>query len=272
MASILSGLGAGGFSVFLVDRASLARSTTGRALYVEDFAAVQPGMWNDGVGSASRDCNIMFNGRPTLKLDPQGQVASGATNPGRTAATSGVVVKRRIHDGFRHKFGIEFWFRMSSTNLTAGTAFFSASIYNRDGTNAWHSRVYFNPNGNNQPMLAQILDGAATAAASGTPVYTTVATSVLQNGAGSHTYNPAGGGLDRAGGWHWCKLVADFTTKKYVSLQFDGETVVDLSAYSMDQTATTGFAGMHHSFEFSASTSTRPRYVHLANLVGTVED
>lgn len=253
------------------ERLGIARADTGRILYVEDFAAVQPGLWNDGKGSASRDCDVMFNGRPTLRLDNQGQINAGATNPGRTAATNGVVTKRRIHDGFRHRFGIEFWFRMTSTNLTAGTAFFSASIYNRDGTNAYHSRVYFNPNGNNQPMLAQVLDGAATAAASGTPVYTTVATSTLQNGAGSHTYVPTTGALDRAGGWHWAKLVADFQTKKYVSLQFDGETVVDLSGYDMDVTATTGFAGMHHSFEFSATTSTRPRYVNIADLVGTVE-
>lgn len=252
------------------ERLGIGRSGSGSVLYVEDFSAVQPGLWNDGLGSASRDCDIMFNGRPTLRLDPQGQVNSGATNPGRTAATSGVVVKRRIHDGFRHLYGIEFWFRMTSLNLTTNT-FFSASVYNRDGTNAYHSRVWFNPNGNNQPMLAQILDGAASATA-GSAVYATVATSVQQNGAGSHTFEPKSGRLDRAGGWHWAKLVANFATKKYVSLQFDGESLVDLSSYSMDVTASTGFAGMHHSFEFSASTSTRPRFVNVANMIGTVED
>jgi hypothetical protein len=269
-------IGAGGSSVYVVERLGLARSTTGRALYVEDFSAVQPGVWNDGVGSASRDCDIQFNGRPTLRLDPQGQTNGSATNPGRTAITTGVVVKRRIHDGFRHKYGLEVWFRLSSLNLTSN-ALPSLSIYNRDGTNAYHGRVWLNPNGNNVPMIAQILDGDATNAASGTTpsgaaTYTTVSTSVLQNGGGSHTFEPKSGRLDRAGGWHWVKLVVDFVTKKYVSVQIDGEALVDLSAYSMDTTTSTGFAGMHHSFEFSASTSTSPRFVNIANMVGTVED
>lgn len=256
-------------------RSAPTRSRTGQILYVEDFSAVQPGVWNDGVGTASRDCDIMLNGKPTLRLDPQGQTNGSATNPGRTANTGGVVAKRRIHDGFRHRFGVEFWFRMSSLSLTSN-AIFSASIYNRNGTNAYHGRVWLNPNGNNQPMLAQILDGTATGIASGTTpsaaaTYTTVSTSVSQNGAGSHTFEPKSGRVDRAGGWHWCKLVVDFATLKYVSIQFDGETLVDLSAYDLDNTTSTGFAGMHHSFEFSASTSTSPRFVNVANMVGTLE-
>jgi len=263
----------------LVDRAprsTPARDRRGELLYVEDFSGVQPGVWNDGLGSASRDCDIMFNGKPTLRLDPQGQTNGSATNPGRTANTGGVVVKRRLHDGFRHQFGMEFWFRFSSINLTSNTIF-SASIYNRDGTNAYHGRLWLNPNGNNQPMLVQLLDGAATNTASGTnpssaATYTTVVTSVLQNGAGSHTFEPKSGRLDRAGGWHWCKLVVDMATKKYVSVQVDGEAVVDCSSYLLDTTTSSGFAGMHHSFEFSASTSTAPRFVSIANMVGTVED
>lgn len=247
-----------------------ARSNLGRLLYVETFAAVQPGMWNDGVGSASRDCDIMFNGKPTLRLDPQGQTNGGATSPGRTAATGGVVVKRRIHDGFRHRFGMEFWFRMTSLNLTSNT-FFSASIYNRDGANAYHARAWFDPNGNNQPMLAKILDGDATAAAGGTATWATVSTSYSQNGAGSHTFEPKSGRLDRVGGWHWAKLVVDFTSRKYVSLQFDGEQPVRLGGYSMDVTSSSGFAGLHHSFEFSATTSTAPRFVNVANVVVTQE-
>lgn len=247
------------------------RNVSGRVLYVEDFAPIQPGIWNDGVGSASRDCDIMFSGKPSLRLDPQGQINGSATNPGRTAATSGVIVKRRLHDGYRHRFGLEFWFRMSSLNLTSN-AFFSMSMYNRDGTNAHHARVWFDPNGNNQPMIAKILDGAATAAAGGTATYPAAVTSVVQNGAGSHSFEPKSGRLDRAGGWHWAKLVVDFRTKKYVSLQFDGEAGADLSSYDMDTTSSAGFAGMHHSFEFSSSTSTQPRFVNIANMVGTVED
>lgn len=248
---------------------------SGRVLYVEDFRSPAVGIWNDGVGSASRDTDIMFGGLPTLRLDPQGQ-STPNTNPARTAATAGVVVKRRIHDGFRERYGVECWFRFTSTNLTSNT-YFSMSIYNRNGTQAVHSRVWLDPNGNNQPLVARILDGAATAAVSGTTAtgaatYTAVLTSVLQNGAGSHTFYPASGRVDRAGGWHYVKMVTDFATQKYVSLQVDGEDIVDLSGYSMDVTDSTGFAGMHHSFELSASTTTRPRWVNVAHVVGTVED
>lgn len=256
-------------------RSVATRAVGGRLLYVEDFCGVQPGMWNDAVGNASRDCDIMFNGRPTLRLDTAGQANGGAVSPGRTTATSGVVVKRRLHDGFRHRFGMEFWFRMTSLNLTTNT-FFSFSMYNRDGTNAQHARVWLDPNGNNVPLVARILDGAATNTLSGTnpastAVYAVAVTSVNQNGAGSHTYDVPSGRLDRAGGWHWVKMVVDFATLKYVSLQLDGEPVTDLSAYSLDTTTSVGMAGMHHSLELSATTSTR-RFVNVANVVGTVED
>jgi hypothetical protein len=189
------------------------RPSSGRVMFIEDFRPPNPGVWNDGVGSASRDTDIMFSGMPSLRLDPQGQASGGITNPARTAITSGVVVKRRIHDSFSGLFGLEFWFRMTSKNLT----------------------------------------------------------SRLQNGAGSHTYDPTTGSLDKAGGWHWAKLVTDMNAKKYVSLAFDSQPPVDLSAYTMDMTATTAFAGMHFSFEFAASTSTRPRYVNVAQMIGTDE-
>jgi hypothetical protein len=249
---------------------------TMHALFVEDFRAPTPGMWNDGVGSSSRDTDIWFAGAPTLRLDPQGQTNGSATSPGRTANTGGVIVKRRVHDGFTGLFGLECWFRFTSTNLVSNTLF-SMSIYNRDGASAWHGRLWLDPNGNNVPMLGKILDGAATAAANpGTPltgttaVYTTVATSLLQNGAGSHQYEPsaAGGRMDKAGGWHYCKLVVNLATKTYVSVKLDGEPTVDLSAYALDQITSTGFAGMHFSFELSASTSTRPRYINVAGIRG----
>ena len=117
-------------------------------------------------------------------------------------------------------------------------------------------------------MQAKILDGVASAG--GTATYVTASTSVLQNGAGSHTYDLATGRLDRAGGWHYVKLVTDMNTKRYVSLQLDGQTPVDISTYQMDVTSSAGFAGMHFSAEFSATTSTA-RFVNIAQLVGTVE-
>jgi hypothetical protein len=258
-------------------RPAPTRIGTGQILYVEDFRAIQPGLWNDGVGWADTDPDILFNGRPSLRLDTGGNSNGAPANPGRTANTSGVVMKRRVHDGYRHPFGVEFWWRFTSLNLTSN-ALFSMSIYNRNGTQAHHGRVWLDPNGNNVPMHARILDGTASAAANpGVPttgpnaVYADVVTSVNQNGAGTHTWDVASGRLDRAGGWHWCKMVVDFTTLKYVSLQVDGEALTDLSTYNLDITDTTGFAGMHHSFEFSASTATR-RYLNVANMIGTVED
>src|SRR6266568_5704609 len=115
---------------------ALSRYNSGRIVFIEDFRAPNPGVWNDGVGSSTRDCDITFGGLPSLRLDPQGNVGSGS-NPGRTASTAGVVVKRRIHDGFSSNFGIEAWFRFTSRNLTSST-FLSMSLYNRDGTNAYH--------------------------------------------------------------------------------------------------------------------------------------
>ena len=258
----------------LINPHALSRFNSGKIIFLEDFRSPNPGMWNDGVGSATRDCDIMFSGLPSLRLDPQGNVGSG-TSPGRTANTGGVVVKRRIHDGFTGNFGVEAWFRMTSKNLTSNT-FLSMSLYNRDGTNAYHGRVWLNPNGNNQPMLAQILDGAASNTAYGTDgtqpgVYTTVATSVLQNGAGTHTYDPTTGSLDKAGGWHYIKMVLNMATKQYVSLKIDGQPVVDLSSYQMDTTTSTGFAGMHFSFEMFATTSTSPRFINIAQVIGTAE-
>jgi len=40
----------------------------------------QGGMFNDGCGSASPDYNVLFNGYPTLRLDPQGNTTSSSTN------------------------------------------------------------------------------------------------------------------------------------------------------------------------------------------------
>lgn len=257
---------------------ALSRNNSGRILFVEDFRIPgNSGMWNDGVGSAARDTDITFGGLPSLRLDPQGN-SSGSANPGRTANILGVVVKRRVHDGFTGRFGMEAWFRFTSKNLTSNS-FLAMSVYNRDGANAFHGRVWLDPNGNNFPLVGRILDGAATATANGaTPTapggaatYTAVATSVLQNGAGSHTFDPVTGSMDKVGGWHYVKLVVDMAAKKYVSLTLDGQPVTDLSAYSMDNVTSPGFAGMHFSFEYFASTTTRPRYINVAQVIGTVE-
>lgn len=251
-----------------------SRAPSGRVVFIEDFRNPMPGVWNDGVGGGTRDTEITFGGLPSYRLDPQGQSWTGEANPGRTARTAGVVAKRRFHDNFSGRFGIEAWFRMTSTNLTSG-AIPSISLYNRTGTQAHHGRVWLDPNGNNQPMVARILDGDATNTLSGTlgtgsAVYVAAVTSENQNGAGSHVYDPVSGRLDKAGGWHFVKLVIDLKIKKYVSVNLDGN-VADISAYSLDTVDSTGFAGMHFSMEFCATTTTSPRYVNFARIVGTEE-
>lgn len=254
-------------------RPAPTRGRSGRILLVEDFSSVLPGIWNDGVGFVESDCDITFGGLPTLLLDTNGQSTGAMTNPGRTAATSGVVIKRRIHDGYRSIVGVEAWFRLTSLNNTSNSKL-SMSIYNRDGTNAHHFRVWLDPNGNNTPMHGRILDGLATNTVSGTngsgaATYADVITSVSQNGGGSHLYDLPSGREDRAGGWHYAKMVVNFATLRYVSLQLDAETV-DISGYLADITASTGMAGMHMSFEFSGQTTT-PRYINIANMVATLE-
>lgn len=260
-------------------RPAPTRASGGQVIFSTNFRSIHTGFWNDGVGTSDTDFDILdLAGNPTMRLDNGGNVNGAPANPNRTAITTGVVTKRRVHDGYAHKFGMEFWFRYTSLNLTSN-ALLSASIYNRNGAQAHHARVWLDPAGNNVPMVARILDGVATIAAnpgqttngSAPAVYTAAVTSLQQNGAGTHTYDPPTGRLDRAGGWHSCKLVVDFANLKYVSIQLDGQPATDLSPYLLDITDTTGFAGLHLSFEFSASTSTR-RFVHIGNPIVTLED
>lgn len=356
---------------------------TSRLIDLEDFRNPTPGMWNDGVGGATRDTEISLGSMPCFRLDTQGVTAtpqnptttalqavsavvgggtfaantyfwyvagitpvgegargtersqaiaagghavliwtdidgysgyriyrgtssgaetlvatvgkvstytdtgtaadgvtsplttSTAINPSRTAITTGVVAKRRIHDGFLGTFGVETWFRFTSTNNTSNVLPV-LSVYNRDGASAWHGRLWLKVQGNNLPIDACILDGAASAAANADAlngagaIWRKVDESRLQNGGGTHLYEPGAGRMDRAGGWHWCRLVVDFATKTYVSVQIDGNAAIDLTAYVLDQTTTSGFAGWHSSFEYAGLTSSA-RYMHLSRFAITEE-
>jgi hypothetical protein len=246
-----------------------------RTLFVEDFRHCAPGMWNDGVGSASRDTNMTFNGMPSCRLDTQGNSGAGLTSPGRTASTSGVVFKRRIHDNFSGVFGVEVWFRFTSLNITSNT-YPCLSVYNRDGVDAWHGRLWLDPNGNNQPLVGRVLDGAATKALNGgdgrsgtLTSWRDVATIEHQYAGGSHLYDiSAGSGRgDKVGGWHYAALFVDLDAKRYRRAQVDNIDQTDLGGFQLDQTASAGAAMMHFSFEFMASTATR-RYMHIANVRG----
>jgi hypothetical protein len=363
-----------------------SRYPTGRLLFEENFKAPHSAFFDDGLGGATRDCEIMLGGNPSLRIDCQAQVgtantvaapaspavsavagggtfaggttygwkvtahnnvgesvgstevtatpaAGGSANltwtrsagadhygiyrtntvgsgwlfvaytpsgnpaaytdtgtaasgaipvaattscPGRTASTAGVVAKRRILDPFVGALGFEGWFRMTSTGLTSNT-YPVLAIYNRDGTSAFHGRVWLNPITNNGNMQAFILDGNASAASNfgagptgSGAVWVSKATSTLQNSAGSHSYMPSTGQFDQSGGWHHVKLIIDTLNKTYLSLRLDGGPIVDLSSYALDVTTTSGAAMNHFSVEMMATTSTY-RYMHWNTLRGTRE-
>lgn len=265
------------------------RAMSGVPVFVDSFDDILPRIWNDGRGFIEIDDDIVAPVGSALRLETNSQNAGATSNPGRTAVTSGVIAKMRIHDNLAGRWGLSMWFRLTGLNNTSNSKL-SMSIYNRTGIDttqtppdipsqeARHFRVWLDPNGNNQSMVARILDGAATAAAnsgdptspSGTAVYTAAATSWNQNGGGSHLYDVPSRRLDRVGGWHWVKMVVDFSTGRYVSLQLDS-MIADISEYEQDVTTSTGFAGMHLSTEYHGNTATN-RYVHIAGFRATLED
>jgi hypothetical protein len=268
-------------------RAVPERIRSGRVVYVEDFEDILPSIWNDTVGFWELDDDIRCLGKPTLRIDTGGQSAGATNDPGRTANISGPVIKLRVADNFVGRWGMAMWFRFTGLNNTSN-AKLSMSMYNRTGIDAnggdplagslaRHFRVWLDPDGNNNSMHARILDGVASAAAnggtptlaSGTAVYADVVTSTNQNGAGSHTYDLATGRGDRVGGLHYVKMVVDFATGHYVSLQLDSQ-IVDISSYQQDITDSAGFGGMHHSIEYHGNTTTR-RFVNIGALRGTLE-
>jgi hypothetical protein len=56
-----------------------SRLPTGEVLFYNDFRTPVTSVWNDGLGSATRDTTMMFCGLPSLKLWPQGQTGSANT-------------------------------------------------------------------------------------------------------------------------------------------------------------------------------------------------
>lgn len=234
-----------------------------RLLFLEDCRHPVLGMWNDGAGSAHRDCEIPFAGLPSIRLNPQGST-TGNSEPGTSPLTTGVVMKRRIHDDYSGKFGVECWFRWTSANNTSNILT-SMSLYNRtraDGGHFYMSRLWFDPGGNNSEPWVKVLKADAS--------YELIATVTNQDGTGSHLYDPTTGQIDKAGGWHYAKLVTDLENKEYVRCQFD-DKIVDLTGVPIYIGNSAGFAGMHFSFEYSQRTSTR-RFMNIAQFCGTVED
>lgn len=235
-----------------------ARVTGGQILFQEDFARSPLGMFNDGCGSASIDHDVMFNGRPTVRLDPQGNISSGTT-PSTSPLTTGVVFKRRISDGFSGNFGVECWLRWTSANQT-NNVFTTVSLYNRDGTSAWLSRLWIDTTTGSDQATLSYLNNAGT--------YTILGT-ISNQSFTQHQWDPVNGSWDRAGVWHYAKVITDFKNKNYVSIQFDDQ-VFPLPGTGVYQLASTGAKVMHFSIDYSQKTATR-RFINVANVVGTEE-
>lgn len=241
--------------------ASSRGSNAPEILFLEDFKAPVLGMYNDGVGSAARDCEIMFDGCPSVRLDTQGNSTGAQTDPGSSPLTSGVVFKRRIHDSFSSKFGAECWVRFSSGNNTTNTLT-CVSVYNRDGTNAHLGRIWLDTNaGTNNPLSVKYLNSGGT--------YTEILSIADQSHGANHMYDVKNGDYDKSGGWWYVKLVVDLENDEYVSIQV-GDHFVDMAGVAIRQAASTGFKGMHFSVETAHETASR-HYVNVAKVVGTRE-
>lgn len=243
-------------------RRAANRSDRGRVLFVEDGRAPVLGMWNDGAGIAYRDCEIMFAGLPSVRLDPQGTISSNATVPG-TIDTNGVVFKRRIQDNYSGRFAVEMWVRFTHASSTGAGNYFCVSHYNRDGTNSWHGRLWFDWTGDQTMALRYVVTGNT---------WPTLATITGQGGAAGgsqHNYSLSGNLIDKTGQWNYVKLCCDFVTKKYVYAQWNN-VLYDMAGLDMHTAASTSQAVMHFSTEY-ASTSGTTRFVNIAQVVGSRE-
>ena len=228
-------------------------------MFVEDHSNNYEGMFNDGSGSASLDYDTMFDNRPTIRLDPQGNTSSGTT-PGISPLTTGVVFKRRINDNFSGAFGAETWVRWTSSNNNTNV-FTTVSLYNRDGTNAWVSRFWIDTTAGTDSANIFYLNSAGT--------YTQLGSTIATQSFTQHQWDPVNGSWDRAGTWHYVKLVTNFSTKQYVSIQFD-DVVFPLGGQGVFQLASTGAKTMHFSAEFAQKTATR-RFINIGPMIGTLE-
>jgi hypothetical protein len=199
-------------------------------------------------------------------------------NPTGSPLTSGVVFKRRLDDQFSGKFGHEVWFRPTSKSAaTSATSVFSVSLYNRDGSSFWAARwmpqlaIGMFPAGgvwNNDNQLHWFVTGTSTAGFVWQPLGFATRTGYSQ-----HSWDPVAGSWDRAGGWNYCKIIANFATQQYVSIQVN-ETV-----YTSGVTGTalyqgvgdTGAKMMHFSTELAMAQSATRRFWNVGMYRGTME-
>lgn len=198
-------------------------------------------------------------------------------NPNATGSplTSGVVYKRRLDDSFSGKFGNSFWFRPTSKSAASSfTSVLTGSLYNRDGQNFWASRcmvqvaVGMNPGTwNNDNQLLWYVTGTSTGGFLWVPFAFSTKTGYSQ-----HSWDPVSGSWDRAGGWNYMKIVADFVNLQYVSIQVNDTTYASMAGVPLYQgIGDTGAKMMHFSIELAQAQSATRRFWNVANVVGTQE-
>jgi hypothetical protein len=236
--------------------------TESHLLFIENASNPSLGMWNDGTvvannvgsGSVSRDNEVPFGGIPSYRLDCQAATTSNS-DPGTTAATSGIVFKRRLQYVVRGIYSVECWFRLTSNNVTGTNTFFSMSIYNRDGTNAHHGRIWLDTATGGAYALKYLNSSG---------VWTSAAT--LNINAANHLYDLVNSNVDKAGMWSYWKLRYDFNADKYVDALFNDQ-YIDLSGQGGYVSASNGAQAMHFSVEWAQKTATR-RYMNVAQMIG----
>ena len=239
---------------------SSSLTNPGTILFVEprDNEAML-GAWNDGIGSASIDAEIPFNGRSSVRLEMQGKVASLASGePGTSPLTTGVVWKRRLQFAVNGIYSVESWLRWTSVNNTSST-YTVMDHYNRDGTNAYLGRIWIDISQN--PVQLKYLN------AFGATGFTYTQFGTCQIAPATHMYGFDSGRLDKAGQWSFGRLVVDFTNKLYVGFQFN-DIWFDLSGITIRTISSVGAQAMHYGLSYAATTSTRPRYMHASYLLG----
>lgn len=213
------------------------------------------GAWNDGAGSASIDWEQPFNGKPSVRLDPQGNVTGGTTDPTSSPLTSGVVWKRRLqfadHNGV---YSTECWIRWTSTNLSTN-CYTVVNCYNRDGTNGHYGRMWIDTTVD--PVSLKYLDSTGTYVQIGTCNINVV----------NHMYELGSGRVDVAGQWSFARLVVDFTNWQYVGFQFN-DVYYDLSGIGIRTITSSGARAMHFGVDLVAKNATVPRYINVAELRG----
>ncbi len=242
-----------------IGRRATNRSDRGRILFVEDFRHPVLGPWNDGAGAAYRDNEITFGGLPTVRLDPQGSASTNLTVPG-TMDTNGVIFKRRIQDSFSGTFAVELWLRFTHAASQGTQNYVCVSHYNRNGTNAWHGRLWFDTSGGDTSTAVRYVQTGGT--------WPTLAT-VTDQGNAQHTYSISGNLRDKTGQWNYVKLACNFVTKKYVYAQFN-DRFFDMAGIDLHTAASTSQAVMHFSVEYAA-VGTSTRFVNVAQMIGTRE-